>query len=100
MKSDFVQHKYYVYIMASKPDGVLYIGVTDNIVRRVWEHKNNIIKNSFTARYNVHTLVYIEIYQYINVAIAREKQLKRWTRDKKKYLIESMNPDWIDIPVI
>ena len=58
MKPDFVQHKYYVYIMASKPDGVLYIGVTDNIVRRVWEHKNNIIKNSFTARYNVHTLIY------------------------------------------
>ena len=83
--------------MASKPNGTLYIGVTNDLIRRVFEHKTNANKKSFTARYKIHTLVYVEIYEDVNTAITREKQLKRWTRNKKKDLIESMNPDWVDM---
>ena len=75
-------NSYYVYIMANKTDSTLYIGVTNDLVRRVYEHKNKLIEG-FTCRYNVTKLVYFEITEDINAAIAREKQLKLWKRDKK-----------------
>jgi putative endonuclease len=91
-------HNYYVYIMASKPRGTLYIGITNDndLLRRVWEHKNDVVKG-FTKQYKVHTLVYYDWTDNIESAIAREKQLKNWHRDWKFNLIESMNPDWQDL---
>ncbi len=90
-------HKYYVYIMASKRNGTLYVGITNDIARRVIEHKTNENKKSFTARYKIHTLVYLEIYENPEYAILREKQIKGFLRNKKKDLIESMNPEWKDL---
>ncbi|PIS07782.1 GIY-YIG nuclease [Candidatus Berkelbacteria bacterium CG10_big_fil_rev_8_21_14_0_10_43_13] len=87
---------YYVYILASKKSGVLYIGVTDNLVRRVYEHKNNLIKG-FTSKYFVHHLIYFEETCDVNSAIAREKQIKRWKRDWKIELIEKNNQEWQDL---
>ncbi len=97
MKHDFIQYTYYVYIMASKHNGTLYIGVTNDIARRVFEHKTNENKKSFTARYKVHKLVYLETYEHIDAAITREKQLKNWSRATKIQLIESTNPEWTDL---
>lgn len=89
-------HQYFVYILASKQNTVLYIGVTNNLERRVLEHKNKINKG-FTSRYNVDKLVYFEEYTNINEAIKREKQLKKWNRQWKIDLIEKINPDWKDL---
>ena len=100
MKYYHEPYKYYVYIMASRRNGTLYTGVTNDIARRVFEHKTNANKKSFTARYKVHTLVYIEIYEDVNIAITREKQIKGWLRQRKIELIESVNPEWVDIPTI
>jgi putative endonuclease len=86
---------YYVYILASK-QRVLYIGVTNNIVARVTQHKDKMLPG-FTQRYNVDRLVYMETYQDIREAIAREKQIKGWLRAKKIELIESINPAWLDL---
>ena len=88
--------QYYVYILASKKNGTIYIGVTGNLLKRVDEHKNNIVQG-FTQKYNVHALVYYEQYGDINSAIAREKQLKKWNRQWKINLIEKDNPDWNDL---
>ena len=85
---------FYVYIATNYKNSVLYTGVTDNIYRRMFEHSNKIHTESFTARYNVKKLVYIENTAYINNAIAREKQIKGFTRAKKIELIESINPTW------
>lgn len=87
---------YYVYILASKKDGVLYIGITNSLERRVLEHKSKQLK-SFTERYFVHRLVYYEYYHDVNEAIYREKCLKRWKRDWKIRLIEKENPNWDDL---
>ncbi len=87
---------YYVYILASKRNGTLYIGVTNDLIRRVYEHKNNIIKG-FTEKYEVHNLVHYEIANDINAAITREKRLKKWKRQWKIELIEKDNPDWRDL---
>jgi putative endonuclease len=87
---------YYVYILASKKDGVLYIGVTGDLIKRVWEHKNNVVKG-FTQRYFVHRLVYFEATTDIESAILRETQLKRWKREWKIQLIEKENPNWEDL---
>ena len=87
---------YYVYIMASRRNGTLYIGVTNNLVRRVYEHKNNFIKG-FTQRYGVHMLVYYEQCGDADSAIQREKRLKVWHRSWKISLIEEKNPKWIDL---
>lgn len=76
--------------------GVLYIGVTNDLKRRVWEHKNNLI-DGFTKKYQCHKLVYYEYYEDIKYAIAREKQLKKWRREKKESLIKEMNPSWNDL---
>ena len=90
------QKQGFVYILASKPHGVLYIGVTSNIVKRVWEHKQNTIEG-FTKKYNVKQLVYYEVTESIESAIVREKQLKKWNRAWKVRLIESVNPEWKDL---
>jgi len=86
---------YYVYILADKNDAVMYIGVTNNLKRRLYEHKNEQIEG-FTKKYHVHKLVYYEEYSEVNDAIAREKQLKRWVRAKKNWLVETKNPNWDD----
>jgi putative endonuclease len=87
---------YYVYILASKKIGTLYIGVTSDLVKRVYEHKHNLVEG-FTQKYNVHNLVYYETTQNIESAITREKQLKKWNRKWKLELIEKQNPSWKDL---
>ena len=91
-----MEHRYFVYIAASKKSGVLYIGVTNNLVRRMYEHRNGLIEG-FTKKYNLKTLIYYEMFQDIDKAIAREKILKDWHRDWKIRLIEKTNPEWKDL---
>ncbi|HEX3598989.1 MAG TPA: GIY-YIG nuclease family protein [Lacipirellulaceae bacterium] len=85
-----------VYILASRRNGTLYIGVTSDLVQRVWQHKNDVIEG-FTKKYGVHLLVYYELHEDMESAILREKQLKKWNRDWKLRLIEEENPDWNDL---
>ena len=87
---------YFVYILASGINGTLYIGVTSNLIKRIWEHKNN-QADGFTKKYRVHKLVYCETTNDINAALQREKQLKKWNRKWKLALIEKENPDWVDL---
>jgi putative endonuclease len=82
-----------VYILASKRNGTLYIGVTSDLVRRVWEHKQDLVEG-FTKRYGVHTLVWYEVHEEMHAAITREKAIKEWKRGRKLKLIEQVNPDW------
>ncbi len=86
----------FVYILASKKNGTLYIGVTSDLVKRVWEHKNDVAEG-FTRRYGVKTLVYYEVSDSIESAIWREKQMKEWQRAWKIRLIEEENPEWNDL---
>ena len=86
---------YYVYILASKANAMIYIGITNNLSRRLREHKNGEI-DGFTKAYGIHKLVFFQEFSDINDAISCEKQLKRWTRAKKNTLIESKNPNWDD----
>ena len=88
--------QFYVYILASRYKGTLYIGVTGDIVKRVYEHKNDLV-DGFTRKYQVHTLVYYEVIENPTAAIEREKCLKKWNREWKIELIEKNNPDWIDL---
>ena len=92
-----MQYRFFVYIMASARNGTLYVGVTNDIVRRVHEHKDKTFPDSFTAKYNCHMLVYYEDYKYVNDALRREKKLKAGSRKQKIILIESINPDWLDL---
>jgi putative endonuclease len=85
-----------VYILASQRNGTLYIGVTSDLVKRVWEHKND-LADGFTKEYQVHTLVYYELHGEMLAAITREKQLKKWNRAWKLKLIEQGNPQWRDL---
>ncbi len=85
-----------VYILASQPRGTLYVGVTSDLVARVWQHKGNLV-SGFTQKYEVHTLVYFELHSNMYEAISREKQLKAGSRAKKVRLIEAANPDWRDL---
>ena len=87
---------YYVYILTNKKEGVLYIGVTNDIERRIREHKSKLIKG-FTSKYKLTQLVYFEEYQNIKEAIKREKQLKKWNRDWKINLIREVNEEWKDL---
>lgn len=87
---------YFIYIMASKKNGTLYIGVTNDLIRRVWQHKNN-VHEGFTKKYNVHRLVYFESTTDISAAITREKQMKKWNRQWKINLIEEQNQAWNDL---
>ena len=88
---------YYVYIMTNKHNTVLYTGMTNDLIRRVYVHKNHMDKGSFTARYNVEKLVYFEQTESVVSAIEREKQIKSWNRKRKLDLVESQNPEWVDI---
>jgi putative endonuclease len=85
-----------VYILASRPNGTLYIGVTSNLIGRVYQHRENLIAG-FTKRYDVHNLVWYEVHEQMESAILREKQLKNWSRIAKKRLIELNNPKWRDL---
>ena len=85
-----------VYILASERNGTLYVGVTSNLVKRVWEHKNDLVQG-FTKRYGVHTLVWYEGHETMASAIAREKAIKEWRRAWKLDLIEEGNPEWKDL---
>jgi putative endonuclease len=87
---------YFVYILASKPRGTLYVGVTNNLTRRVFEHKNKLIEG-FTERYDVNLLVWYESSESIESAIAYEKKLKRWRREWKIEMVEKQNPEWVDL---
>lgn len=85
-----------VYILASKRNGTLYTGVTSDLVKRIWEHKNDLIEG-FTKKYAVHNLVFFEQHEDMIFAIAREKQIKKWNRSWKLRLIEELNPEWMDL---
>ncbi len=87
---------YFVYILASARNGTLYIGITSNLIRRVWQHKEK-LADGFTSKYNVSLLVYYEMHDSVELAIMREKQLKAWRRKWKIDLIEEKNPTWTDL---
>ena len=86
----------YVYIITNKPKGTLYIGVTNNLQRRIYEHKNKLVEG-FSSRYNLDKLVYFECFDNEEYAIKREKRIKKYNRNWKITLIESLNPNWIDL---
>jgi putative endonuclease len=86
----------YVYILANKPYGTLYIGVTSDLAKRVWEHKEHIVAG-FTTKYDIGRLVWYECHDSLEAAITREKQVKEWRRDWKVNLIQEMNPEWRDL---
>ena len=88
---------YYVYILADSLNRTIYTGVTNDLLRRVYEHKNNCDPNSFTAKYNVHKLVYFEETTDVRAAIEREKQIKSWNRKRKDKLVAEKNPSWQDL---
>jgi putative endonuclease len=85
-----------VYILASGRNGTLYIGVTSNLIQRIWQHKNDLVEG-FTEKYGVHSLVYFELLDDMHSAITREKQMKKWNRAWKLSLIEKQNPTWQDL---
>jgi len=88
---------YYVYILTNDTGVAMYIGVTRDLVRRVYEHRNHLVPDSFTAKYGIGKFVYYEATGDINAALEREKQLKKWRRSKKNALVETMNPQWRDL---
>ena len=85
-----------VYILASKRNGTLYTGVTSNLIKRIWQHRNLVVEG-FSSRYSVHRLVYFELHEEMSDAIAREKRLKKWERAWKLRIIEEKNPQWLDL---
>lgn len=88
--------QYYVYILCNKQNGTLYIGITSDLIKRTWQHKNGLVKG-FSKQYGLKTLVYFEAYQNVEEAILREKRLKKWNREWKIKLIEKKNIDWHDL---
>ena len=90
------EKQYFVYILASSKYGTLYIGVTSDLLKRVWEHKEGVVEG-FTTKYGVHKLVWYEVHREIEAAIVREKRLKHWNRDWKIKLVEEENPGWSDL---
>jgi putative endonuclease len=86
----------YVYLLASKRNGTLYVGVTSDLVQRVWQHKNDVVAG-FTKQYGVHQLVWFEEHESMESALAREKAIKEWQRQWKLKLIEAVNPEWRDL---
>jgi len=88
---------YYVYILSSTTNVTIYTGVTSDLIRRVYEHRNHLDPDSFTSKYNVHKLVYFETTNDVKAALEREKQIKRWRRSKKNDLIATINPEWKDL---
>ena len=89
--------EYYVYILSNSTNTIVYTGVTKDLIRRSYEHRHDLDSNSFSAKYQVHKLVYFESTSDINAAIAREKQIKGWNRKRKNKLVESKNPLWQDL---
>ena len=89
--------KYYVYILTNKHCTVLYTGITSDLIRRIYQHKNHLDENSFTAKYKVSRLVYFEETSDVKAALEREKQIKSWNRDRKTSLIMEINPRWEDL---
>ncbi|MBO1926340.1 GIY-YIG nuclease family protein [Thiomicrorhabdus sp. 6S2-11] len=89
-------NRYYVYILTTENNKVMYVGVTNNLQRRLFEHKNHLVEG-FTKKYNVTKLVYFEETFDVKAAIAREKQFKGWRREKKNQLVESINPNWVEL---
>lgn len=89
-------HNYYVYILSNWNNKVIYVGMTNNLERRIYEHKSKLIEG-FTKKYNLTKLVYYELTEDVNSAISREKEIKKWRREKKNNLIESLNPNWDDL---
>jgi len=87
---------YFVYLLTNWNNSVMYIGVTNDLQRRVYEHQNKLVKG-FSSKYNLNKLVYFESTRDVTVAIDREKQIKRWRRDKKNQLVDQENPDWEDL---
>jgi len=87
---------YYIYILTNWDNTVMYIGVTSDLMRRLYEHKNKIY-DGFTEKYNLNKLVYLELFFEVEAAIRREKEIKKWRREKKNNLVESKNPDWKDL---
>lgn len=90
------EHRYYVYLLTNWNNKVMYVGITNDLVRRVREHKTKAVKG-FTEKYNVHKLVYFEETSEVNAAIAREKEIKKWRREKKNALVIHANPEWRDL---
>jgi len=88
--------RYYVYLITNWNNKVMYVGVTNNLERRIYEHKNKLVKG-FTEKYNVNRLVYFEETEDVIAAIAREKEIKKWRREKKDQLVNRMNPNWKDL---
>ncbi len=91
-----MKEAFYVYILTNKREGIFYIGVTCDLIKRIWEHKTKVVEG-FTKRYNLTNLVYYEVYTNAEAAIKREKRLKRWSREWKIELIVKENPDWKDL---
>ena len=89
--------EYYVYLLTNKTGTVIYVGVTRNLIKRVSEHRQKLDPDSFTAKYDVHKLVYFECSSDVRAAIEREKQIKGWNRKRKNKLVESRNPSWTDL---
>jgi putative endonuclease len=96
MGVNILKKEYYVYILASQKYGTLYIGITSNLLKRVYQHKEGLVAG-FTKKYNVNKLVYYEVHGDVHEAILREKQMKKWRRNWKINLIERDNPQWLDI---
>ncbi|PIZ64237.1 GIY-YIG nuclease [Candidatus Roizmanbacteria bacterium CG_4_9_14_0_2_um_filter_39_13] len=88
--------QYYVYILTNKLHTVLYTGITGNLLKRIWQHKNKVVEG-FTEKYNVNMLVYYEVFEDVSTAILREKRLKKWNRQWKERLINEMNSSWNDL---
>lgn len=89
--------EYYVYLMTNSHKNLLYTGITNDLIRRVYEHKNHLDKGSYTDRYNIEYLVYFEFTSDVKAAIEREKQIKGWNRKRKDKLVNSKNPEWRDL---
>ncbi len=100
LKQNYIlkDHNYYIYIISNWNNKVIYIGMTNDLERRIYEHKNKIFEG-FSKKYNLNKLVYYEYTNDVNAAIRREKEIKKWRREKKNKLIESMNPEWKDLEV-
>jgi putative endonuclease len=93
-----MEKKYYVYLLSNKPYGTLYIGVTSNLIQRVYQHQEGFV-TGFTKKYDIYHLVYYEVHLDINEAIVREKRIKRWHRQWKIKLIEQNNPHWLNLAI-
>ena len=95
-RSAMQEKSYYVYLLTNWNNRVMYVGVTNNLERRIYEHKNKLVKG-FTEKYNVNKLVYFEVTGDVMAAIAREKEIKKWRREKKDALVNATNPEWVDL---